>query len=46
VASLWASEDRIYGRFGYGLASLTGEVDVPRERATFRAPVEGVQLSV
>jgi predicted acetyltransferase len=39
VASLWASEDRIYGRFGYGLASLTGEVDVPRERATVRAPV-------
>ena len=37
VAYLWASEDRIYGRFGYGLASLTGEVDVPRERTTFRA---------
>src|SRR4029453_2637796 len=39
VAYLWASEDRIYGRFGYGLASLTGEVDVLREHATFRAPV-------
>src|SRR4029453_11168890 len=39
VAYLWASEERIYGHFGYGLASLTGEVDVPREGATFRAPV-------
>lgn len=39
VACLWASEDRIYGRFGYGLASLSGEIDVAREHAAFRAPI-------
>jgi predicted acetyltransferase len=39
-AYLWASEDQIYGRFGYGLASLTGEIDVPRERSAFQAPAE------
>jgi predicted acetyltransferase len=39
VAALWASEDRIYGRFGYGLTSLAYDVDVPRERTTFRVPV-------
>jgi predicted acetyltransferase len=40
VAYLWASEERIYGRFGYGLASLTGEIDVAREHTAFDAPVE------
>jgi predicted acetyltransferase len=40
VAYLWASEDRIYGRFGYGLASLTGEIDVARDRSEFAAPFE------
>ena len=24
VASLWASEDTIYGQFGYGMASVSG----------------------
>jgi predicted acetyltransferase len=33
VAALWASEPTIYGRFGYGLASFCGEIDVPRDRA-------------
>ena len=37
VAYLWASEDTIYGRFGFGLASLTAEIDLPRERSTFHA---------
>ena len=40
VAYLWASEDRIYGRFGYGLASLSGEIDMPREHSTFVTPAE------
>ena len=40
VAYLWASEDRIYGRFGYGLASLTGEIDLARDRAGFYAGFE------
>src|SRR6266511_3390401 len=35
VAWLWASESTIYTRFGYGLASLVGDVDLPRERTAF-----------
>jgi predicted acetyltransferase len=35
VAYLWATEDTIYGRFGFGLASFTGEIDLPRERSAF-----------
>jgi len=31
VAVLWATEDTIYGRFGYGIASMAAEIDVPRE---------------
>jgi len=31
VAVLWATEDTIYGRFGYGMASMAAEIDVPRE---------------
>jgi len=39
VAYLWATEDTIYGRFGFGLASFTAEIDLPRERSAFRAPL-------
>jgi predicted acetyltransferase len=38
VAYLWATEDSIYGRFGFGLASFTAEIDLPRERSAFHAP--------
>jgi predicted acetyltransferase len=38
VASLWASEGTIYGRFGFGLASFVAEMDLARERSTFYAP--------
>lgn len=38
VACLWVSEDAIYGRFGYGLASLAAEIDLAREWASFAAP--------
>jgi predicted acetyltransferase len=34
VAIHWATEDTIYGRFGYGIASMAAEIDVPREHAT------------
>jgi predicted acetyltransferase len=34
VAVLWATEDTIYGQFGYGMASMAAEIDVPRDRAT------------
>jgi predicted acetyltransferase len=37
---LWATEDTIYGRFGFGLASFTAEIDLPRERSAFDAPFE------
>jgi predicted acetyltransferase len=40
VAYLWATEDTIYGRFGYGLASYAIEIDLPRERSAFYAPAE------
>jgi predicted acetyltransferase len=40
VAYLWASEETIYGRFGYGLASLAGSFELPRNRATFAQPFE------
>jgi predicted acetyltransferase len=38
VASLWASEGTIYGRFGFSLASFVAEMDLARERSTFYAP--------
>jgi predicted acetyltransferase len=39
LAYLWATEDTIYGRFGFGLASFTAEIDLPRERSAFYAPL-------
>jgi predicted acetyltransferase len=35
-AALWASEPTIYGRFGYGHASHTYEMRLPRPRAALR----------
>ena len=32
IASLWASEDTIYGRYGYGAASRSGHVLLPARR--------------
>lgn len=40
VAYLWASEDTIYGRFGYGLASYAMEIDLAREHSAFHTPTE------
>jgi predicted acetyltransferase len=34
---LWASEATIYNRYGYGLASRTGSLTLPKERAAFAA---------
>ena len=36
IAALWASEEPIYGRFGYGLASLAGEAKLARPYAALR----------
>jgi predicted acetyltransferase len=40
LAVLWASEGSIYGRFGYGLASLCGDMEIPKSHAAFGAPVD------
>jgi predicted acetyltransferase len=39
LAALWASEGGIYGRFGYGVASLCGELEIRRAHASFAHPV-------
>ena len=36
IAALWASEAAIYGRFGYGMASLVAELDVAKQDAVLR----------
>jgi predicted acetyltransferase len=42
LAALWASEETIYGRYGYGLASLSLELEIPRVQGAFRPGVEQV----
>jgi len=36
IATLWASEETIYGRFGYGLASLALKLDIDKGTNAFR----------
>lgn len=40
VAALWASEEVIYQRFGYGLATMHSWTSIERERARFRGDPE------
>src|SRR4029453_5211368 len=40
LAALWASEETIYGRFGYGLASFCGEITLAHEHTQFAQPFE------
>ena len=40
AAYLWASEGPIYGRFGYGLASRMGSIQLSRERTRFAQSFE------
>ena len=35
LAALWASEETIYGRFGYGLAAFCGEINLAHEYTSF-----------
>ena len=42
IATLFASEETIYGRYGYGLASLNFNVDVPKSMNAFRPGLEAV----
>lgn len=36
IATLWASEEAIYRRFGYGMTTLETWIDIEPHRATFR----------
>jgi predicted acetyltransferase len=40
IAALWASEETIYGRFGYGIASWAGELKIPHEWDAFAQPLD------
>jgi predicted acetyltransferase len=40
VAILWASEGSIYPRFGYGLASLSGDIEIHRAHSAYARPLE------
>lgn len=40
IAALWASEGSIYGRFGYGLAGLCGDMEIQRADAAFARPAD------
>jgi predicted acetyltransferase len=40
LAALWASEGSIYGRFGYGLATLNARLEIERDRAVLRDTIE------
>jgi predicted acetyltransferase len=40
IAALWASEETIYGRFGYGIAAWAGELNIPHEWDAFAEPLE------
>jgi predicted acetyltransferase len=40
LAALWASEETIYGRFGYGISAWAGELAVPHEWDAFAGPFE------
>jgi predicted acetyltransferase len=42
IAALWASEETIYGRFGYGVASWAGELRVPHDVDAFAGAHEPV----
>jgi predicted acetyltransferase len=42
LATLWASESSIYGRFGYGMAARNVRYEIERDRATLREPVDPV----
>jgi predicted acetyltransferase len=44
MAYLWASEDALYGRYGYGVASFTGNIQLRRDRAAFYLEFEPAGL--
>jgi predicted acetyltransferase len=40
LAALWASEETIYGRYGYGLAAFAGEIKLAHEYTAFAQQFE------
>lgn len=42
LAALWASEETIYGRYGYGLASLSLQLEIDKAHNAFRPGFEPV----
>jgi predicted acetyltransferase len=40
LAILWASEAGIYPRFGYGLATLSGDIEIQRAHGAYARPLE------
>ena len=40
LAALWASEETIYGRFGYGLAAFCGEINLAHEYTAYAQVLE------
>jgi predicted acetyltransferase len=42
LAALWASEETIYGRYGYGIASLVLGFEIPRVWGAYRDGIERV----
>jgi predicted acetyltransferase len=40
LAALWASEGGLYGRFGYGLASVCADVEIPKAHSAFNQDVD------
>jgi predicted acetyltransferase len=42
LAALWASEETIYGRYGYGLASLVLNMKIPRVHSDFQPIFRGI----
>ena len=42
VAALYASQGAIYGRYGYGMAALRGEIEIATHRAAFAHPTDPV----
>jgi predicted acetyltransferase len=40
LAALWASEETIYGRFGYGVTGFCGEINLAHEYTSFGQPFD------
>jgi predicted acetyltransferase len=40
IAALWASEGAFYGRFGYGMASVCADVEIPKAHTAFNRALD------